>query len=502
MAQLANRQHSIWIPDVAAFVALVTLLYCLFVFDGGRKLFRDSDTGWHIRTGERILSGGGMPRTDPFSFSRPGAPWFAWEWGSDALMAMAHRADGLRGVALLFSVVIAACTWLWFRLHWAVGGDFLLACVMAAPMLSTVNLHWLARPHVFSWALMLGAMLWLERGGSPFGLQDALVAFAGTAVWANLHASFFFAPLLAILFAAGASSSRRNWFLLTAFFAMLGSLLNPYGWVLHEHLFQYLTNFELLDRVGEFQSFNFHVAGAGQILLTVALGIGGAAIALVNGKRAHFAIALLLTLVALRSARGLPLVALIALPLANGAFARAHGGSTGWLRQAAAYSSRLRDLDVTNRGWVPVLGGFVLAMVLFRSPAFASRIGFSAEEFPVAADAAVASLPGDARLFAPDKFGGYLIYRFDGQRKVFFDGRSDFYGSEFMKRYIRMVEMRPESSGDRGWREEFASWNFTHALVPANWALRGALEESGWRVLFRDDVAVLLAGPAGRRLGE
>ena len=26
-----------------------------------------------------------------------------------------------------------------------------------------------------------------------------------------------------------------------------------------------------------------------------------------------------------------------------------------------------------------------------------------------------------------DKFGGYLIYRFEGRRKVFFDGRSDFY---------------------------------------------------------------------------
>jgi hypothetical protein len=92
-----------------------------------------------------------------------------------------------------------------------------------------------------------------------------------------------------------------------------------------------------------------------------------------------------------------------------------------------------------------------------------------------------------ARLFAPDKYGGYLIYRSNGRMKVFFDGRSDLYGAEFLKQYGRMVQLRP------GWREYWDSFHFTHALAPVDAPLGPALEQIGWRELYRDKTAVLLA---------
>src|SRR6476646_3641592 len=88
-----------FVPDVAMVASCVALVYCLFVFQGYQKLFRDSDAGWHIRTGERILATGALPRTDPYSFTRAGAPWFAWEWGADVLTGAVHTAWGLSGVA-------------------------------------------------------------------------------------------------------------------------------------------------------------------------------------------------------------------------------------------------------------------------------------------------------------------------------------------------------------------------------------------------------------------
>src|SRR5258708_39990381 len=102
--------------------AVVQRGYCLFVFGGGERLFRDSDSGWHIRNGEWILAHHALPTSDPYSFSKGGQPWFAWEWGSDVLMGLAHRWDGLRGVATLFALVIALCTWLRCRLQLAIGG--------------------------------------------------------------------------------------------------------------------------------------------------------------------------------------------------------------------------------------------------------------------------------------------------------------------------------------------------------------------------------------------
>src|SRR5207244_4139720 len=66
---------------------------------------------------------------------------------------------------------------------------------------------------------------------------------------------------------------KARWFLWAALLSGAATLLNPYGWNLHLHVARYLSNGELLDRIGEFQSFNFHASGSAQIM--IALGIAG-----------------------------------------------------------------------------------------------------------------------------------------------------------------------------------------------------------------------------------
>ena len=131
----------------------------------------------------------------------------------------------------------------------------------------------------------------------------------------------------------------------------------------------------------------------------------------------------------------------------------------------------------------------MLFLGILRTHAIAQRTGFPPDQFPVAASSAVAALPATARILAPDKFGGYLIYRFSPQRKVFFDGRSDLYGAEFLKEYARLVQVRP------GWQTILDSYNFTHALLPNDYSLVPALEQLGWRPLYHDGTATLLARP-------
>lgn len=470
-----------FVPDLALVTATVTLFYCLFVFQGYQKLFRDSDAGWHIRTGEAILATGRLPRTDPYSFSRPGQPWFAWEWGADVVVGAIHRSAGLPGVALFYGGVIAIGVWLWFRLHWVMRGDFLVACAMAPLLLSTCDIHWLARPHVIGWLFLLGAVLYAETRGqatqSPntFGWRDGLMIGAYMAVWANMHASFFLGAVIAGIYALGrARPAAGIWFVWAAVVAAIAPLANPNGWHLYSHVFRYLTDSELLSRIGEFQSFDFHTPGAGQIIATVILGISGGALALTRRRYDHFLLAMLVSVLALRSARALPMAALILLPVANSAI-RATFDLPWW-----AYAERLRALDSQWKGLalapVALLAAFGLLRIL--------PVGFPPEDFPVVA---WPHIPVEARLFAPDKFGGYLIYRSNGTRKVFFDGRSDFYGAEFLKRYARMVQVRP------GWQEYWESFNFSHALMPPDFPLVPALERIGWRPVYRDRTAILLA---------
>ena len=273
-----SRATAWFLPDLALALALFTLFYAIAFYRAPEQLFRDSDTGWHIRTGERILRDFVAPRLDTYSFSRPGGEWYAWEWAADAAMGAAHQWAGLAGVASLYLAAICLCTWLWVRLHWACGSNFFAVCLLASPMLTAAQLHWLARPHVFGWIWLLLALLLLETGRLRWGLALAL-----SVLWANTHGSFFLLPVLCLIYGA-------RWPVVVA--AALGSLINPYGWSLHIHLAGYLSDTELLSRIAEFQSFNFHSDGAWQIAALMLAGMGGFICALACGQwrqigRAH-----------------------------------------------------------------------------------------------------------------------------------------------------------------------------------------------------------------------
>jgi hypothetical protein len=530
------------LPNLAAMLAAATLFYCLFLYGAGEKLFRDSDTGWHIRNGESILANRALPRTDPYSFSKAGQPWVSWEWGSDVVMGLAHRAGGLRALTALFSLTISAASWLWCRLNFAAGGDFLLTGAFAPLMITTTSAHWLARPHIFSWIFLLATLLYMETVGrtpcSARGPLDPLIAkprqspvvperptgasaadqgvrptitqlllvTAASALWANLHASFFLFPVIALLYAAShllrpflwqldtqTEHAKSTWFLYIALAALAGSFLNPYGWQLHAHVFRYLWNDRLTSQIAEFQSFNFHAPDAMQMALTMGIASAGAILALTQKKLAHFLLAAMFLWAGLRSARVLPLVALLILPLANAAFAESLR-NTRDLREpirraldaALAYSARLRRIDLRLGGWAFSALAIAASLLLLQTPAYSRHIGFPPATFPLAASEAVDQLPTGARILTSDSYGGYLIYRFAGARKVYFDGRSDFYGATFLKQYLVLMEARP------GWRAIVSASGFTHALLPNASALTAALQQAGWTTLYRDGVATLL----------
>ena len=491
------------VPDVAMLLSLLTILWCLLFFDGTRELFRDSDSGWHIRTGEAILEGRGLPREDMYSLTRQGRPWFAWEWGADVLMGAAHKLGGLAFVAGLYGVTLAACTWLWFRLNWAVGGHFLLACVLSIPLLTTSNIHWHARPHLFSWLFFIVTVVYFERARRSLWV----VALLGV-VWANMHPSFFLLSVIALIYAfsrfveplvwRGTDKvnewAEAKWFASAAVVGLAVSLINPYGWHVHQHVLQYLGNQELISRIGEFQTFNFHSEGAWQLVLTMGFAALGAAAALVAGRPAHALLIAMLLAMGLRSARSLPLVAMICLPLANGGITWAlrewqglQPGLRRWIDGFLQYGSNLRRIELEFTGVVTAALAVAAIVWVLWLPEMQQRAGFPPEKFPVKASNEVAKLPVNARILAPDMFGGYLIYRFNGERKVFFDGRSDFYGVDYMKDYLKLIEVRP------GWRDELARTNFTHALLPNRYSLIPALEREGWTKLYSDDVATLMA---------
>jgi len=475
------------VPDLALILAAITVLYCLTSFNGMQQLFRDSDTGWHIRNGETVLETSTVPYTESYSFSKPSQPWFAWEWLADCIMAKAHSWDGLRGVFFLYAMVLGTVTWLWFQLLWATKTWFIVGAVSTWVMLSTTNIHWLARPHLMGWIFLLLAVLMAEHASNRIDLKYAALVFVLGCLWANIHASFFLGAGIFFLYAA--EKWLRNdvgWkpLALFSFLALASSFVNPYGWHVHEHIINYLMDKELISHIGEFQSFNFHNEGAGALVVCLLLAATGISLNLIEGRWARAALCLILFIGALRSARGLPLVALIALPLALSAMCSTLE-KIPFFAGIATYNRNLRSMDSGFRGWalMPIIFGILV--FVGRSNLFANSAGFPEDLYPVKLSSQIQSLPADARLFSTDAMGGYLIYRFAGRRKVFFDGRSDYYGSEFLTDYLLIPATKP------GWWKQWERWNFTHALVPKDSSLIEFLPLKGWRQIGKDETAIL-----------
>src|SRR5262245_43432940 len=186
------------LPGFCTVVFAVALLNVLFFSQGAQGLFRDSDTGWHILNGETILTTGTLPRVDNFSYTRGGQPWFAWEWMSDVLLGAAHRIAGLSGVALLAGFAIALTAWGAARLSLSLGGNLFVTAAAMVVLLQTTSIHWLARPHVFSWLFALVFVACAEHRRFLYGLPVL------ACLWANMHGSFLLGPAILLFYSVGA----------------------------------------------------------------------------------------------------------------------------------------------------------------------------------------------------------------------------------------------------------------------------------------------------------
>jgi hypothetical protein len=478
-------------------VFFVFLLLAAFARPGGwQALLADGDTGWHVRTGELVLNTGTVPRSDPFSFTRPGQPWFAWEWLSDAAFAMAWRRGGITAVAKLAGTVLCLAATLLFAWLLRRGSGLWIALAVTLAAASASSVHYLARPHVFS-ILFYTASLWIleeARRTRPWliWLLPPLCA-----LWANLHAGFVALPATLALAALVDAAQRnfagaRRWGA-AALACLLSSGLNPYGFRLHQHILAYLNAPWILDHVQEFQSPSIRSEGMIVFVVLLLAGVALAACAMSRGEWFEGALVLVWSFAALRSARHIPFCAIAAAPVVAGECARLWGRAA----EAAPFQAPrrifwelARDLGTRPRAtfWLPLVGAAALAA----SPS----AGFPPARFPVQAVERNAGLlaGGGAvpRVLTSDQWSDYLIYRLYPGQRVFFDGRSDFYGPALGQDYRTLM------TASRGWREELARYGFDLALLPRDWPLSSILErEPGWQKVYEDSVAGLYRRKGG-----
>jgi hypothetical protein len=509
------------LPSFTDFAFLMPIAYLFGSLGGSRSLLNDCDTGWHIRTGEWILANHKIPFQDIFSFSKPGQPWFAWEWLSDVVMAWLNSVDGLRAILLAsLAMICVTFTLLYFLVRRKCNVLIAISVTMVAAAASSI--HWLARPHLFTFLFLVLYYAGLERvregrreiAGIPvLALMPAVMV-----LWTNLHGGFFVGILLIAAYGAGellqflflangpervAAGRNARAFLASAAACAAASLVNPYTYHLHVHMAQYLRDPWNSEHIIEFLSPNFHQPRA---LFFEAYLVAAAAAALWGLSRRRFVEPILIALWAhggLLAARNIAIFVIVAAPAVGEAmqYVLDHAGESnlpGRLRGLAARMNRVAaktmEMEAVPRYHLASVVGFGIAAALMFAPHPPEkfRAEFDPNRYPEKALAALRS-DASARIFTHDEWGDYLIWN---RRRAFVDGRSDFYGDDFEQKYNDVLRLQ------LGWEKTLSEFGVDTILMPLDAPLTGALKESShWRVVY-DDGRALVFRPNGRTGAE
>lgn len=494
------------LPSLESYSALVVLV--LLVKSSWRFL-ADSDTGWHIRTGQWILQNHAVPRHDLFSYTMAGRDWFAWEWLSDVLLSVAHRAAGLAGVVAAAMLVLFVCFALLYRLMRQRGADPLVALIVTSLGAVVSMVHWLARPHLLSILFMILWYAMVESYRRDRSRWIYLVPLL-VAVWANTHGAFVVTIPILLVYAAGEfvehglnhrmRESRKpvTTYVVVAVLSLIAALATPYGYKLYGHLWQYLTDSSLLAAINEFQSPDFHKLDGKMIEVLLALGGVAAARSLLRGRVIDLLLLVLLGHMTLQSERHVTIATVMLIPIIAEQW-------TGLIGQVSAYISRdegwcggrwrpirdwylgFRAVDQQLRGVLiyPIAVAFLLlaARGVWGKDLLKPR--FDPATFPVGAADFVSSARPEGNMYAVDQFGGYLIYRFFPELKVFADGRSDLY-----RHGTVLDDMSSLSTLKPTWSEVLDRHDIKWMVLRHDEPLVSVTEISGkWNTVYEDKTA-------------
>lgn len=446
------------IPSLAAIIGAAFALWGVLI---GTQPLGDNSFLTHLATGRLILARGGIPRTDPYSFTGNGRPWVVQSWFASVLYGVSDRLGGLNGIRLLETALTVSLILLVWTLTRPAGG--LVARIGIAGMVAAIGGgSWVERPLLIGlvgFALLLGAA---EERLDPRWLVPVMW------VWVNSHGSFPLGIGALVLLAIGRrlDGARPTVELRALAWALVGTLLaavNPLGPRILLFPLTVVSKREAFSGVVEWQRPKFN--DPWQIVFLLELIVAVALLA--RTRRWRTALPLLVfAVLAVTSARNIVVASVVLVPgMAIGA---AGLGSIDGAR-------RLRRGRVAMATLV-VMASLVAIVTLRGSPT-------DLDPYP---EDAVTWLESrsmlDERVVAPDFVGNYLEARYGTKVQVFIDDRVDMFPLSVISDSAALLRHTepPEPILDR-YRADVVIWQADKQLSKT---LR---RSSVWRVAWRDD---------------
>lgn len=467
-----------------AFVAIFTI-----GFIAGSGPMTDYDGWWHLSGGRLIAEQGGVSHVDPFSYTMRGQEWVMHEWAWELILFGIYALLGPLG-AILLKALVAGLTFA-AMLHLALrrGASTLVALLAVVLAIQAVAMWINVRPQVIQPLFVLAALHLMQSHRE--GKRRVLLWYPVLmVVWVNFHGSFPLGGVLFVLFGVcellriRGPGLRQVLPTLTprpaAFLAaililcVVACFLGPNGARGALYPLDYMGG-KLkwaTDNITEWKSPNWHKTYLTPLFAVLLLTFAMLALSPVSPAPFDLLSVLLGTYMMLKWARNGPLFVTLATPVLavhlSAWTERVIIGGRSLEAQIGQNVDARRPL-VRCSLWAVAVALVVMAAVQVPWRGELDKV-INVSRYPTKAAEVIAQNDLKGNMFNVYRWGGYLIWRFYGERLVFIDGRADVYGEAMWDDY------RQVSRGKADWKRVLDKHKVQYALVEADWPVCQALD--------------------------
>jgi hypothetical protein len=471
--------------------------------------FHDPDFYWHIKTGEYLFSAQSLPTTDIFSFTQEGQPWVLHEWLSQSILFWVYSSFGFPGLRILTGLLFTLTFYIINRLSYSLSANLFHSTMVTGIFLIYSLPNCSPRPQLFTF-LFLAIFLYILLRLKYMNEKRRLILLPLIMViWANAHGGYLIGIVLVGIFwltemvrcffykTAGETCSATFRVLsMTLVATLIASLLTPYTYELWIYPFEVMGMEASKSFITEWQSPDFHGL-LYQAYLAVIMIYG--AILIYSSRKPDLTELVLsgsFIFLGFLATRNIPLTVIVIAPL-FALFARYLDFPRPGLEQAAvahgpSHSATSLNEETYSRkettetqsgtgGWILLLLCVIAAFTIHTYQKQQDPEIELNKTLPVAAVEFIKNNNISGRMLNNYNYGGYLIYEFYPDQKVFIDGRADMYGDEFIREYINIYH------GGTQWKELLDKYSIDYALVGKNAPISQLLNLSNDFVLIHDD---------------
>jgi hypothetical protein len=473
-------------------------LFAVFVMAVQPSL--DTDSWWHLRSGEWILENGEILKSDPFSLTRQGQTWVYPGWLSQIILILVFNSLGIAGLNIFTGLmVLTAFAMLWMTLE---GKDLLRAFVLLLAA-ATSGLYWSARPQILT-LVFASATMFLLEGAKREKQKRLWILPILIAIWANMHGGFIVGyllmgvyfvsevieALLSIILGRGKLKDEwqnRKGFLsvlaIVGFISIFAGMINPHGPAILLYPFQTISIGTLQDYIAEWQSPNFHAPEVQPFILLLFLTFLAIGISTRRRSAREFLLIGLFGYMSLIAVRNVGLFALVAAPAACRHLDAGLKPLFERVKSEKEFPEKLAKSINLILAILLTFVGLIRVATQLDSQFNWEQIN---QQIPLEAFDFIKAEKPEGALFNSYNWGGYVVWALYPDYLSFVDGRTDLFSDEILNEYINAWLAKP------GWQTFLEDWDIQWALLEIDSPLSKAMIRDGWIVLFQNEQAIIL----------